>query len=221
MWFNMTSGDEQVFKNPSTGAFMVQAWKDTLDNHAKPFNADGTSSFNVDFVPYINDGTFQGHMMLDDLGNFASITPAQIDSIAAYSKRRFPTLLTAVRERATVLKTKSGGAPYTQLDVGWAQYRSDRGSAAAYRDAEILAATQVKLGLILGINITDGGPPIGSNVPTDSLLAYGSALLAAGSSDYACGFMMWNITYSSLSHPNMTTLANLAKNHVSAPCRRR
>jgi hypothetical protein len=37
----------------------------------------------------------------------------------------------------------------------------------------------------------------------------------------AFGFMMWNVQYPILSHSAFTTLANLAKNHVAAPCKRR
>jgi hypothetical protein len=218
MWWNMTSGDEKVFRvSDSNHAFSVKKWKDTLDAHV---GTATPSSYYARLLPYIQDGTLQGHVLLDDLMSFdPTPTAAQIDSIAAYSKLRFPGLLTAARARPTQLKTFSGGAPYTQLDVGWAQYRWDQGDRAVYRDAEIAAAKLLKLGIVLGINITNG--PGESMVAIDSVLNWGTKLLEPVKSDYACGFIMWNITYDNVRHQNMTTLSNIAKNHVAAPCKRR
>jgi hypothetical protein len=228
MWWNITSGDEQVFRRSKTDyRFSVQKWDSTLDAHlGQSFHSDGSSFYNDSLRPYILDGTLQGHVLLDDLASFKDtvtgavlITGAQVDSIAAYSKKRFPGLLTAARARPTQLKTYSGNAPYTQLDVGWAQYRWDQGDRAVYRDAEIAAAKFLKLGIVLGINITNG--PGETMVAIDSVLNWGTKLMEPVKSDYACGFIMWNITYDNVRHQNMTTLSNIAKNHVAAPCKRR
>lgn len=230
MWFNMVAGDEQVFMRPD-GSFDLQAWKDTLDNHAKPLNTDGTSSFYDDFLPFIQDGTFQGHQMLDDLAAFTpDPSQAQIDSIAAHSKRRFPTLPTAVRFRATQLKAVApacstcpgGKKPYGVLDMGWAQYHSRHGDATAYRNAEISAAKDMQLGLVMGINIRKGMPN-DLPVPTDSILKWGNIFLEPGSanSDYVCGFVMWDVAFVGLGNSVFSTLATKAKDHVKAPCKRR
>jgi hypothetical protein len=230
MWFNMTSGGEEVFMRADS-SFNLQSWKDTLDNHAKPFNADGTSSFYDDFLPYIQDGTFRGHMMLDDLANFKpDPTQAQIDSMAAYSKKRFPLLPTAVRARPTQLKswaplcsTCAGGRkPYSVLDMGWAQYVSRNGNPTVYRDAEIAAAKDMQLGMIIGINIYMGMPN-NQPVPTDSILKWGNIFLEPGStkSDYVCSFLMWNNQFVGLSNSVFSTLASKAASHVAAPCKRR
>jgi hypothetical protein len=226
MWWNITSGDEQVFRVSATDTrFKVQAWIDTLNNHVKPFKSDSTSKWNDSLTPYINDGTLQGEILLDDLASFSVITGAQIDSIAAYSKKRFPTLVTAARARPTKLETYSGGAPYRTLDVGWGQYKTGatQGEVSAYRDAEIAAAQRLTLGLVLGINVTNAGNFANgtTDAPPDSLLLWGKALLKAVNSDYVCGFIMWNTSYAYVLHANMDTLANLAKNHVAAPCKRR
>jgi hypothetical protein len=223
MWYNITGGDEQVFANGPGGSFNLQRWKDTLDKYADAL-ANGTSSHYDSLLTYIQDGTLQGIQMLDDLGNFSPRPSfSQIEAMAAHAKRRYPTLVTAVRDRATSLLTTSNGAPYASLDVAWAQFRSGVGTPSNFRNAEISAAQQAKLGLVLGVNITHGGYPLFSDTPVqiDTLLAWGNDLLRSGSSDYACGFIMWNIDYPSLSDSKMTTLANLAKNHVAAPCRRR
>ena len=231
MWFNMTAGDEQVFMGPGT-AFNLQAWKDTLDNHAQPFNLDGTSSFYDDFLPYIQDGTFQGHQMLDDLAAFQpTITQADIDSMAAYSKKRFPLLPTAVRARPTQLKTwappcstcAGGKKPYGVLDMGWAQYHGRNGDPTIYRDAEIAAAKDMQLGMLIGINITQGTNITNAPVPADSILKWGSIFLEPGStkSDYVCAFLMWNSAYPDTSNAVFGTLASKAASHVAAPCKRR
>jgi cellulose/xylan binding protein with CBM9 domain/fibronectin type III domain protein len=220
MWFNIVSGDEQVFD--VNGSFNLQAWKDTLDNHVKPINPDGTSSFYDDLLPYMQDGTLQGFQMLDDITNYPNNDPtfAQLDAMAAYMKKRFPEATTAVRATATTLKTISGGQRYTQLDVAWAQYRPTRGPVITYRTNEISAAQSVGLGLIFGMNIRKGMADE-SPVPPDSIRVWGSELLKAGASDYACGFMMWDAQYVGLNNSAFSTLANLAKNHVAAPCKRR
>jgi hypothetical protein len=174
-----------------------------------------------------------GHLLLDDLSSFSpDPTQAQIDSMAAYSKRRFPGLLTAVRWRPTQLKsvaplcgTCSGGRkPYGVLDAGWAQFVSRAGSRdpEVYRDAEIAAAKDMQLGLVIGINIRkgiDGTDP----VPADTIGAWGSILLEPGvpNSDYVCAFNMWDTAYIGLGNSAFVTLSNLAKNHVTAPCKRR
>lgn len=230
MWFNMTAGDEQAFMR-SDGSFNLQAWKDTLDAHAKPINADGTSSFYDDFLPYIQDGTFQGHQMLDDLAAFnPDPSQANIDSMAAHSKRRFPALPTAVRFRPTQLKgvaplcsTCPGGRkPYGVLDMGWAQYHSRSGDVTVYRNNEVAAARDMQVGMVAGINIRKGMAN-DQPVPSDSIQKWGSIFLEAGNSnaDYVCGFIMWDAAYVGLGNSAFTTLANLAKNHVKAPCKRR
>jgi hypothetical protein len=226
MWYNITGGNEQVFAN-GDGSFNLNRWRDTLDSVAAPLKADGTSIYYDSLAPYISDGTLQGINMLDDLGNFTpAITSSQLESMAVRAKLRFPTLLTAVRDRATNLRNRlPAGATYHSLDVAWAQFKLGVGTARAYRDSEIGAAQTAKLGLVLGINITDGGSvPLGTPVSPDSLQSWGDTLLQPIKSDYACGFMMWNNTYPFLTTTAVNALsnvANVAKNHVAAPCRRR
>jgi hypothetical protein len=220
MWFYMTGGNEQDFMNPDS-SFNLQRWKDTLDKYAAPIQPDGTSGHYLEVKPYIENGTFLGIVMLDDLQNFTpDPTFAEIEAMAAHAKLRYPGLLTAVRLQASNLKVTSGGAPYAQLDVAWSQFRIERGQASTYRDTEIQAAQDVKLGLVLGINITQGGGSL-TEVRPDSLLSWGTEFLKPGSSDYVCAFNMWDKTYSNLTHPNMTTLANKAASHVTSTCKRR
>jgi hypothetical protein len=227
MWFDLTSGDEQVFYTSSADhSFDVQAWKDTLDAHLAPFNSDGTSIYNDSLAPYVTNGTLRGHMLLDDISHFTNRKQSDIEAIAAYSKFRLPVLPTIVRYRPTQLRDDAdacascpgGKKPFTQLDAGWAQYRPTAGDAATYRDTEIQAAKNLHIGTLLGINIT-AGMKDNSPVPTDSIVKWGSILLAPGSSDYACGFLMWNHQYVGLGSSDFATLATKAKNHVASSCR--
>ena len=230
MWYNIVSGNEEDFFTSSTDhSFSLPAWKTRLDNNVRGsgFNADGSSPWHDSVRTFIQDGTFQGTILLDDLQNFnPDPTFTQIEEMAEHMKLRFPTLVTAARVEPTFLKAQAGTRTYNQLDVGWAQYKENKGPVATYRNNEIAAASAVKLGLVLGINITKGrgpfsGPESGTDILPDSLRSWGDTLLAPGASDYACGFTMYDVRYAYLSHSYMTELSNLAKNHVAAPCRRR
>src|SRR6476620_2768713 len=122
MWFYFTGGDEQRFKD-GTGAFNLQAWKDTLDYyataaHTKPFNTDGSSQFAAQLQPYMQGGALMGILLLDDIGNFTpAVSHAQIEGMAAQAKLRYPGITTAVRQRPS----KLGTGTYSSLDAAWAQ----------------------------------------------------------------------------------------------------
>lgn len=223
MWFNVTGGEQLFYRSPTDHSFVLQSWKDTLDNHASPFNPDSSSTKASQLTPYINNGTLMGFILMDDIGNF-NPDPAfrDLEEMARYAKLRYPGVTTALRAVPTLLSTISGGNPYTQVDVGWAQYTSRVGmTAAAFRDANITAARNLGLGLVDGINITEGDGTSTNKTPitTAELLSWGSDLLQQGTSDYVCAFKMWDINYLHLTDPNMTTLANLAKGHVASPCK--
>jgi hypothetical protein len=221
MWFKLAGGDQTPYT--TDGHFDVAKWKQTLDDaHGGTIQADGTSGYYLQYLNYIPD-TFLGFILLDDLGppTFTpAVTAAEINAIAAHAKLRFPLLATAVRERATVLEAKPGHGGYPNLDAAWAQYRSDRGTPSDYMSQQIAAAQRLNLGLVMGININNGGTPIGTNVTPAQILSWGSVFLEPGPSDYACGFFMWEDTYPNTTHANFTTLANMAKSHVKAPCKR-
>jgi hypothetical protein len=219
------------------GAFDLEKWKQRLDYGKVDGSTSGhygrdcttaVSCYYQDLLPFIQSGTLEGFVLIDDLsGEFSPpVSFEEVEAMAAYSRMRFPGLLTAVRERATVLEEKAplqGGtrARYGQLDVAWSQYRSiDRGPAPTFRDLEIAAAKRVGLGLVLGVNIAEGGVPWGTAVRPDSLLEWGSEMLAPGASDYVCGFFMARVD-SNLVKYDMSPLSALAAGHVIAPCRRR
>jgi len=224
MWFYFTGGDEQRFKD-GTGAFNLQAWKDTLDYyataaHTKPFNTDGSSQFAAQLQPYMQGGALMGILLLDDIGNFTpAVSHAQIEGMAAQAKLRYPGITTAVRQRPS----KLGTGTYSSLDAAWAQYeartsQNDGHTAAQYRDDQIAKARALPLGLVLGINISNGGLQPAGDIPVDSLRSWGDSLLASGTSDYGCAFLMFDKTYGQLSDPAVTHVASLAQNHIASSC---
>jgi hypothetical protein len=242
VWFGMAGGygGYTTYVTHADGKvdtlFDLAKWKSKLNAHAGHYS---------DYLPYITKGTMQGIVLLDDLAQWnPDVSFAEVEEMARYSKSLFPALQTAVRERATILEGKAplnscnptcpngaNHASYTQLDAAWAQFRSpDRGTPQEYRDSNIEAAKREKLGLILGINITNGnrfqdpdGVTRGHNVTDTQLLSWGQEFLKPGAaySDYICGFFMWDVTYPTLESATMNSLAGQAAGHVAAPCRRR
>jgi hypothetical protein len=224
MWLSFVGADEDFLNADKT--FNLTRWKTAFDDNTGGQNPDGTSTFYQRYLPYI-PGTYQGTILLDDIAIFnkgAGPTFAQIEAMAAHSKLRFPALPTVVRATPAKLDTISGGAQYAKLDAGWAQYRSDRGPPDQYSATHIATAKRLKLGLVMGINIKKGlvrGFQDLEEVPPAMILDWGQQLFEADTSGYICGFLMWDDGYSRLENSVFNTLANLAKNHVKAPCKRR
>jgi hypothetical protein len=247
VWLGMTGGYSGYRTN---GSFDLAKWEDSLDaGHGGGVVGSGPSLYYNQYLPYIQDKTFLGIVLLDDLSspNFVpTVSFSEVEAMAAYSKMRFPALPTAVRERATILESRAplkscnpscaGGAnhsPYANLDAAWAQFRyPDRGTATQYRDDNIAAAQREQLGLLLGINISFGDRSVntttGNPVTATQLLDWGTEFLRPVASDYVCGFFMFDSTYvhnstiyTSAARTNMNTLASKARAHVAAPCKRR
>jgi hypothetical protein len=94
---------------------------------------------------------------------------------------------------------------YRSLDAGWLQYASGKGDAAKLVAAEVAAAKSRGLGLIVGMNILDGGN--GSSkvagwtkgkyaMSATEIRTYGAALLnPLNEKGYACGFYNWTYNY--------------------------
>ena len=243
LWFGMAGSQSgfTTYRTSTDSIFDMAKWKAKIDaGHGGTIRPDGTSGYYLDeYLSYIQDSTLLGIVILDDITHWTdSVRFADLEEMARFAKMRFPALTTAVRERATELEKRAplcssctgGHSPYAKLDAGWAQYRSDRGLAATYRDQNITSATNMKLGLLLGINITDGnrfkdpdGVTRGHNVTDAQLLSWGTEFLKTGAaySDYVCGFFMWDVTYPTLTGATMNTLAGKAASHVRSPCKRR
>lgn len=206
-------------------------------------NADGTFSFtkwkalvdrykNVNLAPFIADGTVLGHYLIDEPHRAVRwggkiIPQATIEAMAAYSKRIWPTMPALVR----VVPSWLGTAPvtYTHLDAGWLQYASGKGDVTQLVTAEVAAAKRKGLGLVVGMNVVDGGNG-SSGIPGETpgkyamsateLRTYGTVLL---NQSYVCGFYMYNHKLSYYGRSDikaaMAELSTKARIHAKTSCR--
>ncbi len=142
--FRMTGGPDY---DTTSGNFDIAKWKAQLP---------AWSSYGVQ--SYIDDGTLVGHMLLDDIHNYAGRDPTgdELDEMARYSKSLFPGLMTFVRERATEMPVPSSGQ-YTYVDACVNQYQANHGEIHTYAAAQEAQALALNLGTIEGLNIADGG----------------------------------------------------------------
>ena len=219
----MCRGQDKYVKN-ADGTFSLTKWKLLVDRFKK-----------VDLTPYINDGTILAHFLIDEPHRTAKwggkiISQATIEAMAQYSKQIWPNLTTAVR----VVPSWLASAPvvYRSLDAGWLQYAYGKGDPARLVASEITVAKNKGLGLLVGLNVLDGGN--GSSgirgwtsgrwaMSAAEIRNYGNALV---NQSYACGFYNWTYQYHGPTYYGrsdiksaMAELSQKAKAHVRTSCR--
>jgi hypothetical protein len=114
----------------------------------------------VDLNPYLADGTIVGIYLTDDIvaaelwGGEVPPLP-RIDSLGLAVKTLWPSAVTMIRARPTALT----GYTWRWIETAWAQYNGPYrdGTPENYRDVQVAAAKALKLGLVLWINVLDGG----------------------------------------------------------------
>ena len=218
----LTGGSASHVKN-GDGTFSLTKWKALVDKY---------KSVTAGFAPYIADGTIIGHYLIDE-PNMAHrwggkvIPQATIEAMAKYSKQVFPTMPTLVRVVPTWLA--SSPVTYTYLDAGWAQYTAVKGDATRWVAAEASAAKSRGLGLVVSLNVLNGGNGSSGirgsesgkySMSATELRNYGSALL---NQSYGCAFYQWmyNSTYFGRSDIKsaMADLSAKARAHTKTSCR--
>jgi hypothetical protein len=184
----LAGGSDGWVKN-ADGTFNFEKWKSMVSRYK-----------DLDISSFIADGTILGHYLLDE-PNLASrwggkvIPQATVEAMAHYSKQLWPGMLTFVR----VVPSWLIAAPvtYTYLDAGWAQYAAYKGDAATWLTGEVAAAKAKGLGLVVSLNVLNGGngssgirgPGSGKySMSAAELRSYGGALL---DETYTCGLLMW------------------------------
>ena len=222
------SGGKNQFTNPD-GTFSLQLWKQQVDR----FRGAGLER-------YIADGTIVAHYVIDEpnaTGTWGgqAIPYAAVEDMARYSKTIWPELTTVARVSPQWLR----GAPFkwAYLDAAWSQYtgRVRAGPVEAYRDAAVSTARSLGLGLVIGLNLLDGGDgssgipgtmnePWGSRTyqmtPTE-VRTYGAVLAAE---PYACAMFSWR--YDSVFDARsdirgaLSYVSVIAASRSKAPCRR-
>lgn len=170
------SGDHDAYTRD--GRFDLGAWKASLDRWSP-----------AALEPFIADGTLAGHMLLDDILTFPRQDPRaeELDEMARYSKERFPGLMTWIRAQATHIPTPKDGR-FHHLDACTLQYQARDGALGRYIEVETRRAAALDLGLIVGLNLADGGDgraerqgwrgPGFHPMSPEEILEYGRALLA-------------------------------------------
>ena len=216
----LCKGRDSYVKN-ADGTFSLTKWKSLVSRYR-----------NVNLGPYINDGTIIGHYLIDEPHRATRwggkvISQATLEEMAKYSKQLWPSMTTFVRVVPSWLASSS--VTYRHLDAGWLQYASGKGNASKLVSAETSAAKKKGLGLMVGLNVLDGGD--GSSriagtkkgkyaMSATELRTYGSALLAES---YVCGFFNWqhNSTYYGRTDVKsaMAELSKKAKAHAKTGCR--
>jgi hypothetical protein len=227
------------------GAILIQF--SNADKYVK--NSDGTFNLSkwkaqvarfkgMNFNAYISDGTLIGHYMLDepdDPTNWGGkrIPPSVVEEMARYSKQLWPGMTTFIRSKPSYMV--STGTRFTYLDAAWAMYESWQRptDVSAWLRGEVGIAKQAGLGLMVGLNVLDGGTrESGIRGFTSSMGRYamsanqvrswGSTLL---NEPYVCGF--FNFAYSSSYYGRsdiksaMQDLSRKTKSHPKTSCRQR
>jgi hypothetical protein len=216
----LSMGADSYIQN-SDGTFSLSKWKVLVDRFKS-----------VNLGPYIADGTILAHFLIDEPGRAAKwggkiIPQATVEAMAKYSKQIWPTMNTIVHAKMPWLASTS--VTYTYLDAGWAQYEAGKGDVTRWIAGEISSAKSKGLGLVVGINVLNGGNGSSGIRGTSSayysmsaseVRANGSALL---NQSYACGFILWahDLTYYGRSDIKsaMADLSSKAKAHVKTSCR--
>jgi hypothetical protein len=209
-------------------------------------NADGTFSLTkwkalvarfkvVNLAPYIIDGTILGHYLIDEPSRAERwggriISQATLEAMAQYSKQLWPDMTTFVR----VVPSWLAQAPvtYRYLDAGWLQYASNKGDVTKLVAAEVAAGKARGLGLVVGLNLLDGGngssgirgaTPGKYSMSATELRTYATALL---NQSYACGFYNYSYNFTGPTYyartdikAAMTDMSNKAKAHIRTSCK--
>jgi hypothetical protein len=216
----LCNGSDSYVKN-SDGTFSLTKWKSLVARFK-----------NSNLGPYVNDGTLLGHYLIDEpqrtqRGGGKEISRATLEEMAKYSKSIWPTMTTFVRAVPSWLA--AGSQTYSALDAAWAQYAAGKGSASSYISSEVAAAKQKGLGLMVGLNVLDGGD--GSSriagytrgkyaMSASEIRTYGTALL---DQTYACGFYSWMYDQSYYGRSDIKSafsdMSAKARSHAKTSCK--
>jgi hypothetical protein len=186
----------------------------------------------VNIQPYINDGTIIGHMLIDephDASNWGGkpVPFATLEAMARYSKQLWPGMTTVVRSYSTWLTKASFRWKY--LDATLAQYTASKGEVSRWLSNEARAAKSEGLGLMVGMNLLNGGNKASGirglyrgmyAISAGQLKSWGTLLATHPQS---CAWLSWNYSSSYLGRSDirsaMSYVASKAKNRGRQSCR--
>ena len=220
VFVKLSKGKDHYIKN-ADGTFSLSKWKSLVGRYKS-----------VNFGQYIKDGTIIAHYLIDEPhrperwgGN--GISHKTLEEMARFSKELWPDLTTVVRVAPSWLAGAS--FQWTYVDAGWTQYRATHGDAARWVASETAAAEREGLGLVVGLNVHNGGD--GSSgirgydrskwaMSATEIRRYGAAMLG---SSRACAFVYWTWDAGFYGRSDirsaMAEVSSKAKAHVRTSCR--
>lgn len=172
----------------ANGTFSLLKWKAAVDRFAK-----------VDLSSYVGDGTFAGHLLIqgpENAGRWGGqrISYATLEEMARYSRERWSGVPTIVESNASWLAGNSTAWRY--LDATSVIYSASAGDVGAWVGRQASAAANARLGLVVGMNVVNGGNSA-SGIPgtlpgryamsASQLRSWGSVLVAE---TRTCGFVL-------------------------------
>jgi hypothetical protein len=179
------TGEDVVNAN---GTFSLTKWKAALDRYAS-----------VDLSSYVSDGTIAGHMLVQNPHNAGAwggqqIPYATLEEMARYSRQRWPALPTFAHASLSWLAAKTTSWQY--LDAASVMYSGSEGDAGAWVSKQVSDAGKARLGLLVGMNVLNGGTSASGLAGTEpgkfamsatQLRSWGTALVAPSR---VCGLLM-------------------------------
>ena len=224
MILKMVGGSDDRVKN-SNGTFSLDKWKALVYRFKS-----------LSLSTYINDGTLMGVFLIDEPHNKnkwggTAISHSTVEAMARYVKGLWPAMTTFVRARPTWLAQTT--LTYNYLDAGWFQYEAQyMGDVSVATNAEIAAAKKKGLGIVVGMNVLNGGNGSSKITGTTSgkykmsateIRNYGAVLL---NQSYACAFFNWTYILGGAEYfartdikSAMSYLSSKARYHVKTSCR--
>jgi hypothetical protein len=209
----MTGGSHDNYI--TNGKFDRAKWNATM-------NTFNTAAIKAAMAARVADGTVVAASVMDEPDHVSwggVMTGAEIDSMSQYVKAIFPTLRTATVVQLDWMPTYK----YTSLDFLVRQFSFDLfpsqgpNEPNAYRDAAIAQAATQHVGVILSMNILDGGARVaGCPVPqTGGPGTYGPNCRMTPAEVYAaadgltklgaCGLLMWQSDATYFADPAQVT----------------
>jgi hypothetical protein len=147
--------------------------------------------------------------------------------MARYSRSRWPGLPTIAQAPASWLETKS--SPWSYLDAASPIYSAGSGDAASWVSQQASAAGRAKLGLLVGLNVLNGGTSASGLQGTEpgkfamspnQVRSWGLTLAGHGK---VCGVMLarYDVKYFGRSDVKaaMKDVAAKARAHAATSCR--
>jgi hypothetical protein len=208
------TGNEQYLRDAN--GFSFDKWKARVDRFR-----------DLNLTPYIEDGTILGHVLMDepnDAGNWngKTVTQAQIEELAKYSKEVWPTMTTYIRTFPEFLL----GGQYPHLDALWFHYLDRFAPLDGWIEKHFADVRTLGLKIIIGLNVVNGGsknsgiPGRGPNkfaMSADEIREWGGKLMAQPD---LCAFLLYEYDSTYSERPDIkAAVAELAQKARSFPTR--